>query len=318
MKRFIFLIALVLASVSASAGTVVLRNPSYQTVDSCGLDCSAVTSCSFNYNIACTQTGWFTATSPDCINNCPPGGCNVYECQCVDGTCFNTKWCVKGRGVVQQDADGDGADDRCESFPADPCSISVSLDNCNNAIGTGCPGCLRGTVRNSSAPLQGAEVTVIGKSSAVTDSSGNYLMAPINPGLYSLSATKSPYSPTVLYSQQVFANQITTINFELGYGPSPCEQDCTYASDNICHPECAGTNGCSFYSQQAMSVCSNQASGFRLPYGGGQEIQCCEGTPYPPAKVKATTEINSSNVVRIVKVALYEGRLVKIVIDVFD
>ena len=34
--------------------------------------------------------------------------------------------------------------------------------------------------------------------------------------------------------------------------------------------------------------------------------------------VKATTEINSTNVVRIVREAFYEGKLVRVVIDVFD
>ncbi len=242
----------------------------------------------------------------------------VCTVQCVDGTCIGTQYCSAGTLVVQ-DSDGDGADDRCESFPTDPCSVNAPLDNCNNARGRSCPGCVRGSVANASGePVENVVVTILGATSTLTGPSGNYLIAPANPGSHSMSAVKNPYTPTVLKNQQVSSSQITTVNFQLGYGSNLCEADCTYTSDSICHPACAGTNGCSFYSLETMNICKNQPLGFRFPYGSGQEVQCCTGTPYDLVKVKAITQIDSSNVVRIVKISLYEGKLVKIVIDVFE
>ena len=49
-----------------------------------------------------------------------------------------------------------------------------------------------------------------------------------------------------------------------------------------------------------------------------REVQCCSGAPYLPVSLKANVQIDSDNVVRVVRPVLYEGRLIKMVIDVFE
>ncbi len=293
-------------------------------------DCPDQYVCSGNMreyrDYSCSATGacsiWTLISSENCENNeanyCQGGTYFINEWGCASGNCDDAA--VPDTPAPLEDDDGDGFDNRCDSFDSDPCSISSIRDNCNNVItGQGCMACVVGSVKDADGNnISGAFIQIIGTPYTATSSAGTYAIAPTDSGSYTMSASKSPFTPTILPNTQISPSAITQVDFVLGTGPSMCESDCTYLSDSLCHQDCWGTNGCTFYDSIAASTCNSQASGFRLPYGGGQEIQCCTGSPYMPAKIKATTEIDSSNVVRIVKIALYEGKLIKIVIDVFD
>jgi len=136
---------------------------------------------------------------------------------------------------------------------------------------------------------------------------------------YDIVASRSPYSPSVL--KDVFIPDFADViipTITLSYGSDLCEEDCTFTSDETCHASCQGTNGCMFYDVVAAGICDAVHTGFRVDYSSTQEVQCCEGSPYVPVKIKATTKINATNVVRITRNVWYEGKLVKMVIDVFS
>ncbi len=108
-------------------------------------------------------------------------------------------------------------------------------------------------------------------------------------------------------------NGITT-----GAITSLCQDDCTLAYDSLCHSECNGVNGCSFFDDNSRNVCDRRGLDFRLGYNYTYEVQCCEGEPYMPLKEKATKFVNASNWVTITKSLWYEGKLVKLVVDIFE
>jgi len=64
------------------------------------------------------------------------------------------------------------------------------------------------------------------------------------------------------------------------YSLQECEPDCTYVSDNVCHPECDGINGCSFYDETAKEKCDGVSKGWVVSYNNsGYRISCCTGSP---------------------------------------
>ncbi|MBI2574789.1 carboxypeptidase regulatory-like domain-containing protein [Candidatus Woesearchaeota archaeon] len=246
--------------------------------------------------------------------------CNT-ERNCVfNGKCFNNiadfaarrnlpRDMVKerlDRDRVYQDINGDGRMEVCVA--ASP-GIWVSPT-----------GSVSGIVTNTSgAPVAGAEVRVVGTINVTfTAADGSYSIAGVSSGLQDMIASKSPYSPSVQKDVPVPDFGSATEDFVLGYGSDLCEEDCTFTSDETCHASCQGTNGCLFFDANAAGVCDAVHSGFRVDYSSTQEVQCCEGSPYVPVKIKATTKINATNVVRITRNVWYEGKLVKMVIDVFS
>ena len=107
------------------------------------------------------------------------------------------------------------------------------------------------------------------------------------------------------------------MDFTLDIGPDVCSNDCTFTSDNVCHAECAGLNGCSFYDSNVQSVCDGQTKDFTLDYPGGQLVQCCTAEPFTPQLVKAESQINATNVYRVTRIVSYRGKPVKLVVDIF-
>jgi len=96
-----------------------------------------------------------------------------------------------------------------------------------------------------------------------------------------------------------------------------CQPDCTYTYDSLCHSECDRLANCSFFGNVSKSICDNKGKDFRLKYNETHEVQCCTGSPYVPVKEAANTEVKAENWVRIVKNLWFEGRIIKLVIDVF-
>jgi len=83
-------------------------------------------------------------------------------------------------------------------------------------------GTIAGTVLDSSSnPISGATVsTSPGGYSATTNASGQYTISSVPVGTYSVTASKSGYTPQTVTGVVVQQNQTTTVNFSLPPGPT--------------------------------------------------------------------------------------------------
>ncbi|MCP3682294.1 MAG: hypothetical protein GY861_06350 [bacterium] len=169
-------------------------------------------------------------------------------------------------------------------------------------------------------PVEGANVTILGEDRAtVTNVTGGYEFIDVGFGPYDFIASSYNFSDTLIFSELVPGFGTLELDFTLGYGDSLCQADCTYSSDNECHDSCHGTNGCMFFDSISQAACHEEGKSFRVPYGsGGLMVQCCEGSPYTPRLIAATTEVDALNIARVIRNVWFEGRLVKLVVDVFD
>ncbi len=291
----------VLAASTSDNANATCNNANY---DACAFsvsdfDNAHVGDC-FNYK----QSG-LQATGGRVYAVCLNSSCRQNDCQ--NGyRCFNKEW-------VLNDTDGNGIDEACEaSF--DCTSSFYAL--CPSGV---CRACINGTVFGSDiGPLAGARVeTMPFANSSLTNNNGSYFMA-LPENNYTLVASKETYTPGI---KNLFipAAVTTTVNFLLGHGPNDCLADCTRDSNGgVCDKSCDGTNGCVFYDDIAANACNNWKSGFRRPYSNGTEIQCCDGAPYAPRAVKPSpTKTNATVVARVTRMVWYEGKFVKMVVDVF-
>ncbi|MBI3051604.1 carboxypeptidase regulatory-like domain-containing protein [Candidatus Woesearchaeota archaeon] len=218
---------------------------------------------------------------------------------------------------VYQDTNGDGFLEVCEA-------------NFHPGRWVTPTGAVSGRVTDAGGnSISGAEVKILGtKNRTLTDAAGNYLIKGVNASSLSLKydmiSSRAPFSPSTKKDVLIPDFDTSIVNFVLGYGPTLCEGDCTFSNDEMCHSECQGTNGCLFYDQAAIAACDGLHTGFTRPYSyleSGEleyELRCCTGKPKEPVRIKATVKINSPSVARITKTVYYEGRLVKMIIDVFE
>ncbi len=63
---------------------------------------------------------------------------------------------------------------------------------------------------------------------------------------------------------------------ELDDVAAQCEEDCTWTTDNICHAECVGQNGC----LSVLNACDGLSSG-SIAQGNSGPVVCCAGNPLP-------------------------------------
>ncbi|MEW6402750.1 MAG: carboxypeptidase-like regulatory domain-containing protein [Chloroflexota bacterium] len=91
---------------------------------------------------------------------------------------------------------------------------SFQLPGCGGAPTTGT---LEGTVidANTSAPISGATVTIVGGSSTTTNASGFYQFPSVTAGTYSVTAAQTGYNNTTNTGVVVSAGSTTTSNFAL-------------------------------------------------------------------------------------------------------
>ncbi|MBI2133827.1 hypothetical protein HYU11_04050 [Candidatus Woesearchaeota archaeon] len=258
----------------------------------------------------------------DCFNYKQSGlaatGGRVYalclNATCYENSCENGFKCVGGDWRML-DSDGNGVDDGCDGPTSD----------CNSSFFSYCPsgncrGCVNGTVTGIDLGLlTGAKVeTIPFANSSTTRSDGSYLMA-VPENNYTLIASRGAYTPDIR-NLFIKGGNTTTVNFLLGYGPNDCNSDCTrQRSNGKCDKSCQGTNGCTFYDSASADACHDWKSGFRRPYPGGKEVLCCEGDPYEPrtGKLNISRSGNSTVIARATKMVWFEGKFVKMVIDVF-
>ncbi len=185
----------------------------------------------------------------------------------------------------------------------------------------GTVGSIYGQITDFNSGLPIANVRVQAESTGFitfTDSNGDYVLVVDDDSTYNLVFSRSPYTNTV--SGAILVGPFENVQHDdtMGVGPSECESDCTFASDNTCHPVCQGVNNCNFFDTTVMQLCNDQQKDFRFDYPGGEEVQCCTGVPYTPQEVPAEAEIDAANSVRVTRDVWYEGELIKLVIDVFD
>ena len=93
-----------------------------------------------------------------------------------------------------------------------------------------------------------------------------------------------------------------------------CEDDCTYAGDNIIHKECDGINGCNFCDGRSKEVCNFAQPGWIREYDATHEIECAEGCSREKREVKATVTCEKENLIKLTKLVTYKGKLVKLVV----
>ncbi|MBI3051273.1 carboxypeptidase regulatory-like domain-containing protein [Candidatus Woesearchaeota archaeon] len=221
---------------------------------------------------------------------------------------------------VYADANGDGFLEVCDA-------------NTHPALWVTPTGSVVGKVTDAGGnPLGGVEVKIVGsRNRTFTAADGTYRIDGVNASrgtiLYDMIASKAPFSPSTLKGIQIKDFDTvapTMVNFALGFGSSLCEEDCSYTNDEMCHSECQGTNGCLFFDRAAIDACDGFHKDFTRPYNFTEtgerhyEVRCCEGKPKEPVRIKATIKINSTAVARITRTVYYEGKLVKMIIDVFE
>lgn len=219
------------------------------------------------------------------------------------------------------DSDGDQADDVCDQFdsgdPSDPCSIFVEGDNCG---GPGCPNCLVGVIYNAAGGLGGALVQNIGNppENDISIANGSYSILPISAGNQDIIVTATAHTPTRVNDLDILPG-FNYMDFYLGIGPADCQNDCTRLSDSeICAVECEFTNNCVYFDSSTAEICDNKPLGFVLQYNETHDIICCDGTPFVREIVPASVEVDSNNVITVTRTVWLNGKLVKMVVTVFE
>ena len=257
---------------------------------------------------------------------------SAYECQnfesnyCSGDRYYRNEWaCTSSPGActdaadtqIGTNADGDlkdkeCGDSLCDNAPnvydstktATETSCADGLDNdCDGQVDCNDPDCngsVAGTVKNAdnqsvSSASVSAKKGFTTVATSTTSQQGSYSIASLSCDSYDLVASHQDYAPRT----QAFSlapNQQLTINFDGGnalvFGTS-CEQDCTFAADNIIHASCDGKNGCAFYDSIAKAACDNSQPGWARDYNSSHYINCASGSPQPKIEIEASVSCAS-------------------------
>ena len=226
-----------------------------------------------------------------------------------DGSCQ----AASGEGAVYLKQITDGS---VESF-ADADTTTPTLEVCRAASpGKWEPGVgaiIEGNVFNVTDPQQGVEVRLAVTSfSATTDAAGFYSINGVPDGTYDIVASKSPYEDSIV-TQFIPPVGIVNVDFLLSRPNDGCNDDCTMA-DGLCHAECQGKGLCAYQSAQVQNTCHLAVPG--IVESGGEQILCCTGAIFTPRQ--ASVEVCGNNVISVKRPVLFKGRLVNMVLTVFD
>jgi len=101
-----------------------------------------------------------------------------------------------------------------------------------------------------------------------------------------------------------------------------CRHDCTKTFDGLCHAECDGINGCSFYDYISKAACDLNPKHAMVDYEGAivESIECCTGSP----KAKAAVQLplvnveGATTVQRITRPVLFRGKLSQMIIVTYN
>ena len=260
---------------------------------------------------------------------------NYYGCpkNALDSACCQNPSSCVWNGVCypdgyKKDFNGDGIVEICVAHSPGQwvpewetdCTngIDDDLDGLIDCADSDCDGILNGTVKNKEnlQPISLADVSarqdLATIKTATTNQNGIYSMD-LSCGDYSAVASHPDYAPQtragifVPPRGQAFAN----ISMVLG---TSCEQDCTYASDNIVHASCDGKNGCKFYDSISKAACDLSQPGWIRNYNSTHYIVCASGSPQPKIEIQASLSCSSGTLVKITRIVLYNGKPVKLVV----
>ena len=285
------------------------------------------------YCNGCDWTGQY-----QCINQ---GPCSPGQTQCSNDryqTCSSgCQWQNSGTNSDNDAKDLQCGDSQCDNSPnvydstktptENACADSLDNDcdlktDCND---NDCDGSITGTVKNqNNQSISGADVSakkeVTTVKSTTTNQQGSYLISPINCGTYNLVASHPDYAPQTKSNVAVSPQQQTTSNFggpgesdSLVLGTS-CEQDCTFAADNIIHASCDGKNGCAFYDSTAKAVCDNSQPGWVRDYNSSHYVTCASGSSQPKIEIQASVSCASGTLVKVTRIVVYNGKPVKLIV----
>ena len=219
------------------------------------------------------------------------------------------------------DNDADGAIDLADSDCAVPEICNDGIDNDFDGLidcaDTNCYGSIIGTVRNEGLqpiPSSNIEVKVdlATITSTTTNQAGTYNTGSVRCGSLNIVASHSDYSAQSK-TVNLQPNQQATVDFNLVSGTS-CEQDCTLVNDNTIHASCDDKNGCNFYDDVAESVCDYAQPGWVRDYDENNYIICAPGSPQPKYEIGASVTCSSGTLVKVVRIVLYNGKPVKLVV----
>jgi len=264
--------------------------------------------------VTCTGDGWYNSgssyaccdlTNPDIACTCQNKKKRDYYCS--GGSCTYT---VTNTKTIRSDCNDCGY---CKT-----CSSGSCIDK---------PG-VKGTVTNVSLEnIKGAEVNILGlDKSDTTDASGNYFICEFPAGTYDIIASKNTFSP--LRKDFTFdGSTMVTRDFVLYTAGSECQQDCSKTSDEIpvCHMDCEGINGCHFYDDTLMNICTRNGEMIGVPVGNTvsynetYKATCCKGIPYLYKKIPGTSLVfpESENHVRITRIVFFRGQFARMIVDMF-
>ena len=209
---------------------------------------------------------------------------------------------------------GDGIDNDCDG-----------LIDCNDPDCQAMPAFLQGYVKdaaNNGVKDAKVEVRTLNTlqlvSSAYTNTQGFYNATNITPTCtsYVIIVSKGEYKATAADNFFIYAGQ-NNFNATIIIG-GICQDDCTYDSDDRCHAACNGSiTGCMFYSKEAINICDTQKLGFVKDYNSSHSITCCENNPISNSEKKeAIVQCQTSDIVKVTKLARYQGKPVKVIIAV--
>ncbi len=263
-------------------------------------------------------------------------GSKYYACQPDPSDiacCQNPNSCVYNRRCYEDkakpgDIDNDGVREVCvASSPGQ--FIDEFETNCINGIDddfdgltdcqdSDCDGSITGTVKNVNE--QGISLADINLKqdlttvkSTTTNQQGSYTLSSVNCGTYNLVASHADYAPQTKSNLNVPPKTQITADFSLVLGTS-CEQDCTFAADNIVHASCDGKNGCSFYDSISKAACDFSQPGWVRDYNTTHYVTCASGSPQPKIEILASVSCASGTLVKVTRIVVYNGKPVKLVV----
>jgi len=247
----------------------------------------------------CNPGDWYECNNANIGNHDPPAG------MCCAGIIDDNAWTPMP-----------------EVLGEDQYSCADNKDNdCDGAIDcedTDCYGTLNGTVRSqeNNNPIPSADISVKEDLTTVkttqTNLRGDY-STDISCGTYNLVASHYDYASQIKANIPLSAKQTITEDFSLVLGTS-CEQDCTYASDNIVHAACDGKNGCSFYDAQSKAVCDLSQPGWIRDYDADHYVVCASGSPKKKVEIGASVTCSKGTLVKVTRIVTYNGKPVKMIV----
>ena len=251
----------------------------------------------------------------------PLNSSDIGECP-GENYCVYNKQCYSKGTVVE--LDGDVMEEKCDAW-------SENVENCTNGVDDDgdslidgddpdCNGYIIGYVINDTSNITDARVDVEGVGTVYTDSSGIYNISVRGSEYYSVTASYPGYEPVTKGNVFVDYKEVKTVNFYLERVYSECKPDCTL--NDVCDPTCDKINGCYYASNITKQLCEGHAVGHQVDYNDTYYVTCCTGN-----LTEKTTPINLSlenvsvsakNIITTKRIALYNGKPVTIVVNVFN